>query len=109
MPCRPSTATTISNPFLLRRRESMSRFISLSSTSRIFGIITLFCRKANGSRYADREYRAGAGLALDLDVSTHHEAEPLGDRESQPGAAILACGRGFGLRKGFEQSSHLLR
>src|SRR5450759_4758442 len=36
--CSPSTAMTTSNPLRRRRRESMSRFISLSSTNNIFAI-----------------------------------------------------------------------
>ena len=36
--CSPSTAMTTSYPLRSRRRESMSRFISLSSTNKIFAI-----------------------------------------------------------------------
>jgi hypothetical protein len=37
-PAAPSSAITTSKPLRSRRRDSMSRFISLSSTSRILGI-----------------------------------------------------------------------
>src|SRR5579863_2385161 len=37
-PCLPSTANTTSKPRRISRRESMSRFISLSSTSKTFAI-----------------------------------------------------------------------
>src|SRR5262249_37609428 len=39
-PSSPSTATSVVNPRLCSRRESMSRFISLSSTMRTFALAT---------------------------------------------------------------------
>src|SRR5207249_6955514 len=40
-PCWPSWAVTTEYPLRCKRLESMSRFISLSSTNRIFGMIDL--------------------------------------------------------------------
>ena len=44
--CAPSIATNTSKPLRVSRRDSMSRFISLSSTSRIFGIACYPCAAA---------------------------------------------------------------
>ena len=43
------------------------------------------------------------------DVPTHHLAETLGDRQSQPGAPVPGRGRGISLRKRLEQPRYLLR
>ena len=42
-------------------------------------------------RQDDREGRALAGLACDRDVAAQHLAEVPGDRQPEPGAAVLAC------------------
>src|ERR1035441_9620748 len=48
------------------------------------------------------EGAALADIAFHPDMSTHHHCEPGDNRQAQPGASILACGRGIGLREGLE-------
>src|SRR5216684_4147427 len=70
--CSPSTAITTSYPLRSRRRESMSRFISLSSTSKIFAIkspsrhrLTIISR-----------YRRGPDAGQLLGGDNHHRNMP---------------------------------
>jgi hypothetical protein len=49
-----------------------------------------------------------AGLALDADLASHHLHDLLGDRQSEPGAAVFARSRGVRLRKRPEQLRPLL-
>ena len=46
---------------------------------------------------------AFAGFALDPDAPIHHLAEPLADSQAQPGAAVVARGRGIDLAERLEQ------
>src|SRR5215217_9125117 len=108
----------------------MSWFISLSSTSRILGILfSSACTCAldgdsgrsigrlppflpalsNCNRKADGEGRALAGLARDRDVAAQHAAEVSGDRQPQPSPAIGPGRGGVRLAKGREAAPDLLR
>src|SRR5512135_3618403 len=102
----------------------MSRFISLSSTNRIFAIShprkigtaaqlsrsphLYFCRAALPGRQLDDEGRTFPHLARHCDVSAHHVAKAATDSESQPGSAIAAGGGGIRLGKVAKQFGHLL-
>src|SRR5579872_5175184 len=89
----------------------MSRFISLSSTSRILCIGhflgELQCNvgssrnkrgggeqirpsPARDQRHSDREAAAFSKLALDRDLTAHQPAKFLAERQSKPSAAVLA-------------------
>src|SRR2546429_10016213 len=59
-------------------------------------------KRLDPSGYADGECRTLAQPALDRDFAAHHLAETPADREAEPGAAILARGRGIGLHKFLE-------
>ena len=48
------------------------------------------------------------GLALDVDLPLHQLNEPVSNRESQAGSAILACNRGIRLSKLLKQVLSLL-
>ncbi len=52
------------------------------------------------------EVRANTFAALDADLTTHQLDQALDDRESEPGAAIAASGRGIDLAEGTEQHIH---
>ena len=54
------------------------------------------------------EGAALAQLALHADLAAHQLGQPLGDRQAQAGAAVLARGRGVGLLERLEQAPHLL-
>ena len=54
-------------------------------------------------REANREGRALSGRARDGDVAAHHAAEAPADRQAEAGPAVLARGRGVGLRELLEQ------
>ncbi len=56
----------------------------------------------------DGEGRALARLAGDGDIAAQHGREMPGDGEAEPGAAVIARGRGVGLGEGLEQPAHLL-
>src|SRR5579863_8089305 len=87
----------------------MSRFISLSSTSKILCMMhirnrlkRLFLRHQRSGRmgigppapcdqrHPDREAAALSERAVDRDLSTHQFAELLAERQPQPGAAVFA-------------------
>ena len=61
-------------------------------------------------RQLHREVEAGtlAGLAFDADFAAHHLHQLTGDRQAQPGAAVLARGGAVGLGEGIEQLVDLL-
>src|SRR5262249_2746127 len=88
-PSPPSTATTTSKPFLLRRRISMSRLYSLSSTRRSFGIA--------GGPPSLRRRRPGVAAGLEPAVLPGRFGIPESIGGLQPGrnvdsraAAVLA-------------------
>ena len=58
-------------------------------------------------RQHDREGRALTGRALDRDLAAQHPAELPGDRQAEPGAAVVARGRGFGLGERLKQLAEL--
>src|SRR4029450_6212489 len=108
----------------------MSRFISLSSTSRIFGMSSpLFpslggalrvrsplpwsrpgrCRAVAPVGENAGEGRAAAGRALHCPVPAHHGAEVLGDGEPQARAAEALGARVIGLAERLEQLIELAR
>ena len=53
--------------------------------------------------------RAGAELALELDVAAHQAGELARDHEAEAGAAVLGAEPGVGLGEGAEQARLLLR
>ena len=59
-------------------------------------------------RQPDRKGRALTRLACHRNVTTHHLAETLANREPEAGAAVFAGGRGIGLGEFLEQFVHLL-
>src|SRR5262245_17197257 len=110
-PAAPSQAQQTEKPFRSRRRVSMSRFISLSSTSRILCIgdsgrhgqnrvgevgnerrrqVKVGLSPTLHERHADREAAALSEFAFHGDFAAHQLAKPLAERQSKPSTAILA-------------------
>ena len=54
------------------------------------------------------EGRAFTGRALERQVAAHELRQPAADRQSEPGAAVLAGGGAIRLREGLEQLALLL-
>src|SRR6202035_238081 len=94
-PCCPSMANTTWKPRRMRRRESMSRLISLSSTNKTFAIcrpLLLFylCVRADGRAYRPPPHRLVDGgddiqprraALLDHLAGLSQQALPLGSRK----------------------------
>src|SRR4051812_42831963 len=121
----PSTAASTANPRRASRRESMSRFISLSSTSRIRGMggegpraidagrggpgrLGLYGGRLDPTREVDCKRRAAARLTQDGDLAAHHLAVASGDGQAEAGPSILPGGRGVGLDEREEEAVDLL-
>src|SRR4029453_12330016 len=93
----------------------MSRFISLSSTSRIFAIALLLCPcvpwpDIGRSLGIDSRRRQTDGTGgphpqgtLDRDGTAHHLTKALANRQPEPCATIFARGRGIGLDECLEK------
>ena len=58
--------------------------------------------------YVKGERAALSRHRSDGDRALHHFYKPLGNRQAQPGAAVVACGGRVRLGKGFKQSSALI-
>ena len=62
---------------------------------------------SRGDRQGDREGRTRPLGALHRDAAAQHLAEMLGDRKTEPGAAIAPSGRGVGLAERLKQPAEL--
>jgi hypothetical protein len=60
-------------------------------------------------RDVEPEHAAPAGSPLRADLAAHQLDQLLGDGQPEPGAAVVAGGRGVGLREGLEQLVEALR
>src|ERR1039458_1184982 len=120
IPRLPSAAEITWYPRRERRRASMSRLDSLSSTTRILGMHGLPLRDPAGggrerrwrSRMAgqpDGERRPLAQLALRAQRAAHHLAELAADRQSQARPAVFPRGGCIGLHERAVQPVQLLR
>src|ERR1017187_2905872 len=109
IPRLPSAAEITWYPRRERRRASMSRLDSLSSTTRILGMHGLPLRDPAGggerrwrSRMAgqpDGERRPLAQFALRAQRAAHHLAELAADRQSQARPAVFPRGGCIGLHE----------
>src|SRR3990172_1555233 len=102
----------------------MSRFSSLSSTSRIFVMWDLACGYVPGwtgepvpHNHSAADIHGGkrdgergplAEGALDRDLPSHHLTDVLADRQPEARAAVFAGGQGIRLVERLEQLPHLL-
>src|SRR5437773_5035499 len=98
----------------------MSRFISLSSTSRIFAIQLLLylyvprpdTGRSPGSDSLRREPDGKDGShpqrARNRNLTPHHLTEALANRQPEPRATVFACHRDVGLDERLEQLLYLL-
>src|SRR6185437_15497508 len=128
-PAAPSQAQETEKPWRCRRRVSMSRFISLSSTSRILcmgrfpsgfgcnaldprhersGAIHVGLSPACNQGHPDREAASFSEFAVDDNLAAHQPAQLLAEGQTEPRSAVLAGARIVGDGEFLEQICDLV-